>query len=650
MDKIVLDRELEDEVKSGMMFINAVSLPIKAFGIVSEKLLNAHPMVLFGQVSANELLENLNDSIRNSSIGKQWTNIREKIIVNLYRTGISVEETEYCLDSLEEIVIAFGIKGAIKLAKSANSLYHSTSLGEISYFLNKLGDLPASIGIKEMVDFAKSVRQTYAQLTEIHIINGIYFKPYKNVLKRFTRIYEQDTPAEGFVEYSYARGTQISVFDVTPDILSYNISRYIPYITQYITYNEYMEIPKMRSFDISQNTPKYDPIYASDLKMAEYIPSNLDDIHNSYVTEPELDSVTAKYMPHSESELNQEIETHINGHEQKVDENHSFISLGEQVLDFAGKVTGVNSAIDELVKINEILHCLVTNPSQVPIKMIASVLRRPESVIRNILDSPKTIMKDFMSLSTVFSVLSFMDSINWMFDLFHNPKGTIKSMILMPYTIVKSVIDLGTSLIRNPGKTVELLFKSLIHTPERIVSKFFTNIGLKRKKKRRIESQSITISPEDQKRYIKDLTSLYCIARFKGFIDPDKTIEKYHYDLMEDWGLFNAGCSFFDFPQLIIKQMEENSWIHLRSYSPKAHPYRPAISSEIMSVSVRLEEERERLNNVSNDLNCSIQGLTKSTERLKKKQEKLIHASAELDIVLRNSERLKQALVRRRQS
>lgn len=309
------------------------------------------------------------------------------------------------------------------------------------------------------------------------------------------------------------------------------------------------------------------------------------------------------------------------------------------------------------------------NPQEAPLKIVSQLLRQPVGNIRNILNSPRSITQNadlflqdpsanYMGgLAAVGGIMIFMDSVSWVCEFARKPGRGALELVKSPYTCVKGVVDLGVSLIRHPEKTVRQLCKSVVKMPEHTVKRFLRAVGLKKKKKHKAPPPPPP-PPMDPKvleqlavKYVTDLQALYFLARVKGFIDPYKTIEEYHHDLMEDWTLggHNPPNVYFDFPQFLVEKMQVNSLEYLRSYSPRAHPDTPIISPEVLLASQAIDETLETLETTFRELDVVHQKHEEAAQQLSVEQEKFSKATESLGNTLaQNKEKIKQALINKR--
>lgn len=233
---------------------------------------------------------------------------------------------------------------------------------------------------------------------------------------------------------------------------------------------------------------------------------------------------------------------------------------------------------------------LAKDPTKAPIKIVSKLLDTPKNIIKNVLSQPESFIKNgelFLSnpagnfmgaLSAVSCILTFMDSVSWICDFCKNPKQSALSLVKLPYTCVEGVVKLGIALIKNPGKAAGQLIKSLIRAPEVTVRRFLRSVGLKKRKKRKHETPQVYIDPAEQTRiaekYAEDLTNLYSLAHSKWFIDPYKTIEDYHYDLLKDWNtLFAYNICQGNYFNFLAERFKDDDISSIRKYSPWSHYY-----------------------------------------------------------------------------
>jgi hypothetical protein len=409
-----------------------------------------------------------------------------------------------------------------------------------------------------------------------------------------------------------------------------------------------------------------DPFHNFSLSEREHTANKVSEKIHSAAPEEEPEETT----PHFEVKDSRQLFLEMAEEAQAIDhiDEELLKDFGTNILNFTGQITGITPALDELKRVNEIVQCLAQNPQEAPLKIVSELFRQPVQNVRNILNNPKAIIQNaehflqnpaanYMgALAAVGSVMTWMDSVSWVCEFARKPGKEARNLVKMPYTVVKNAVQLGTSLIRHPERTSKQLFKSFIHMPGNTVKRFFRAVGLKKKKKKHHhqEAPPPTIDPivlqQLVDKYVKELPALYCLARVKGFIDPYKTMEEYHHDLLDDWtsGALNFPNGFFDFPQFLVRIMQANSLVYLRTYSPRAHPDRPIISPEILLASAAINETFGKLDATFNELDEVHREHEEAAEQLSIEQEKLSKATEDLGSTLaQNREKIKQALIKK---
>jgi hypothetical protein len=343
-------------------------------------------------------------------------------------------------------------------------------------------------------------------------------------------------------------------------------------------------------------------------------------------------------------------------------DNNMLNDIGVQLVGYAGQVAGITPAIEEIRQLQEIITTLVENPIDGIQKVVGKYLQTPQSMLKNIISSPKEFLDKgalmlqgeascMGALAFCGSILSFMSSVTWMVNFIQDPKHMAKALLKMPYTCVKGVIELGVSFIRNPGKTAMSLCRTLIKAPIEIVSGFVRAIRFKKKKKKRKELSGPQVNPQEQqrlfKKYVADLAALYGAAKVNWFIDPYKTIEEYHFDLMADFETLPRHIcqNYFDFPSLLKSQFDKDSLLTVREWSPRAHPQETIAPPEVVQIFLEIGKSMVEVEVASRTLNAAHQIGIAVTEELNVERQRLANNVANLDALLNNNEdRLRQAL------
>lgn len=429
----------------------------------------------------------------------------------------------------------------------------------------------------------------------------------------------------------------ITIFSATRDINYFNISKIDPIEVRFIdVYN-----------------PNENCTYVINGKKHEIV--KIEDFTDDMFED------SSEYMDSSDLKLGLKNSDSIQGPE-------ILVNIGQEVLGFVGKIAGVDAAIEELQKVRDIVEVLVKNPEQGAIKVVAELLKAPEQKILNVLNQPKNILMNgekfignpagnyLGALAAVGGILTFLDSISWICEFGRNPKKAALGVVKMPYSCIEGVVKLGISLIRHPEKAAIQLFKSIIKSPITTVKRFLLAVGLKRRKKRRKHTPpqqvQMVISHEEQmricKKYAHDLTKLYFLARSKWFIDPYKSIEEYHDDLISDWTPEVAPLcdnNYFNFPQFLAAKFEQEDFNSIRHYSPRAHPTETLAPPEVVIAFQEALVENAKVEIASSVLKIAHQVHVTAINELNVEQERMLQNRQELSALLdNNEERIKQAL------
>ncbi len=344
--------------------------------------------------------------------------------------------------------------------------------------------------------------------------------------------------------------------------------------------------------------------------------------------------------------------------------------IGQQLLDFAGQVSGVAPALEELKKLHGIMVVLAKNPAEGPIKIVSELLKMPEQMVKNVLKGPEDFLKKgelllkdpsggcLGALAVCGSILSFMNSATWVANFMRDPKHMALETLKMPFTTVKGVIELGIGLIRHPEKTVISFCKSLIKSPVHTVNGFLRAFGLKKRKKRKAPpqprpAQPLPVSSQEKarivKKYLADLTALYGYAKGNWFIDPFKTIEEYHYDLQKDWesGPENRMLckDFSNFPLFLKAKFEQEDFYTIKRLSPRAHPKETMPPIEVILAYEEIDMSLQKVQRASKLLDAASQAEAAAIQELNIERTQLHNNISQLSTFINNNEdKIKKAL------
>jgi hypothetical protein len=693
-----LESQIKRETESGMTAVNIASMPFRAMNVVVGGVIHlAASTNPVAQIVISQLSHTIHEGWHNSTIGKEWDNTRISIINDFKKLDIPESESSYFLDSVEELVIAAGTAGVGSIAKAA----------------------------------LKSAKRFTAQIkgkdSGFPVIDDIYFKPKtcsKNISEHPFAI---GNPGEGMIDYHYVRGSQNSVliyldYIQKGKVYNWNVESSLskglaPYSTSQAALGEIKEIakqigservflqfepknPKFRAF-VEKNYP-----LKGNHKVRDHFWS--EEMNGPYpvfeLTSAAARGTTTKIIklisPFAASEtmhalasgsyieqdlLSFSLVSPAKAKDFSLDHSHiqdrSFKELhptpevsdeflehmGQELLSFSGKISGVTPALEELIQVKDLVQTLLRNPTDAPIKIVAHLFKTPQAMVRNVLQQPEAILKNCQNfvnnpganymgaLSAVSGILTFMDSVSWIVDFAKSPKKTALSIVKMPYTTVEGVIKLGAALIKHPEKAAGELFKSLVKAPAVTVKRFLTSVGLKKKRKRRQQAPTqILIDPAEQMRiaqqYAKDLMALYSLARSKWMLDPYKTAEDYHYDLLADWNgsAASLGGNYYAFPRFLTAKLEQNDLQAIRQYSPFAHYFEPLPPPEvIMHTLLETTLVMAKVEIASTALAVSHEVDVQATQQLNIERERLKANTSNLSALLANPDELKQKLLAR---
>lgn len=310
---------------------------------------------------------------------------------------------------------------------------------------------------------------------------------------------------------------------------------------------------------------------------------------------------------------------------QSISIENFFDHFSQKIVEFAGSLTGITPMINEVNRLRDIIEVIVKNPSKGPMTVVSEIFNTPENQIKTLLSAPESLIKNGESLlngtestllgafSIVSTIMATIQSVNWVMNFANNPSRAAIEMITMPIDSIRNVVNLGMSLIRDPENTSKLFFKSIIKSPENSIKKFARNVGLKKKKKKKkkklrapktiLPKQLHEIKKQKSMKYANDLMSLYMVCREHWYVDPYKTVEVYHYDLLEDWKSGHAadicGGDYFNFPSVLEDLFRQSDYEAVLTLSPKAHLNEPLAPPEVAQAISRLLISDVQLNHAS---------------------------------------------------
>lgn len=164
------------------------------------------------------------------------------------------------------------------------------------------------------------------------------------------------------------------------------------------------------------------------------------------------------------------------------------------------------------------------------------------------------------------------------------------------------------------------------------------------------------VNQEEQARlfqkYVTDLTALYGSAKANWFIDPFKTIEEYHFDLLQDWesgAIAKTLCrNFFDFPVLLKAKFDQQEFFTIKELSPRAHPKETLAPVEVVFAFVEIEKAMAKVEIASHALDVAHQVSLAPNHKLAVERARLQQNTVQIGALLANNEdRIRQALLAR---
>ncbi len=338
-------------------------------------------------------------------------------------------------------------------------------------------------------------------------------------------------------------------------------------------------------------------------------------------------------------------------------------AIRENLIDFSGQMTGIKPAIEEFRKLHDTMVVFAKNPAQGPIKLVSQILNTPGTKIKILLQGPQNILKGgklFLNNPTFMgavgvcgSILSVIESVTWAIEFMRDPKHMAKATLKAPITTVKTAAKMSVALIRDPRKTAIFLCKSVIKAPVETVKGFLRAIGLKKRKKKRSAPQPRVLSPQEKtrimKKYTNNLTALYGCAKVNWFIEPFKTLEEYHQDLLKDWEHIRENrihCKHYvDFPAYLKAKFDQRDFNSIMRLSPRAHPKAAIPPVEVISAYEDVGKAFVEVKAVSKVLDTATQVKAAVYKDLNAERASLDQNVTQLKTLIDNNEdKIKQAL------
>ena len=240
------------------------------------------------------------------------------------------------------------------------------------------------------------------------------------------------------------------------------------------------------------------------------------------------------------------------------------------------QMVGVSAAVNTVSN----LRLVLKQPLQAPRVLAERWLATVEGHVRHLQGFRFANLASPMALINVSSsALALLDVVSTIVELFRTPKDTLRALASLPYMTVKCALTNIRDLFTHPKRALPRMLKSIVMAPVQTVRRFLSAVGLRRRRRKRrgaeCQSMVVTIDPAEEARrqdvYIRDLATLYELARAKWFVVPTRTPEQYHHDVLRDATNWNM-AEWHRFPGLLVENLQRDLFGVVHCLSPTAHP------------------------------------------------------------------------------
>lgn len=275
---------------------------------------------------------------------------------------------------------------------------------------------------------------------------------------------------------------------------------------------------------------------------------------------------------------------------------HPIGEVAEAIMNYAGDLTGVNPAIQEVKELKNLIETLFNDPLKGPEEIINVLLKGPIKQYNAIVNAPKKFadLRDNLftdpSLEAAWGVatgvLAIVQAIepllNYQDEILRNPLKApyriAKSMALIPVQNIKGVMELGIQLVRDPLGTGKALCKMILQSPKHVGKSIERSIkrvfGKKSKKRKTVQPSQAEINRFAQQ-IGSALQACYLMAQERLFILPDKTPDAYLQNMVSDWKAAQSSKTFqgdiVQFFGSIKGHLAAERYEEVRRLSPSAH-------------------------------------------------------------------------------
>lgn len=283
----------------------------------------------------------------------------------------------------------------------------------------------------------------------------------------------------------------------------------------------------------------------------------------------------------------------------------------QKLLDIAADFAGVTGAVAQTKELKEVFVTILSNPENAPKILFNQLIKEPERILQKIISTPEEFITNgraFLDDPTFAGALNTVGTIYAIIGLANDllPRldrittAALKNPLNAPVVITKElsslvtakivgVVKLTEGLLKNPGKTLELMAKGAVKSPEQLCKNVKNIFGggrskRKRRKRRARQMEQLKLQAEQQIRaetaklkqeIITALPACYTTARHQWMIPETKTPETYFSNMMNDWRSavsqkrYQGNCA--EFIRTVHNKLLAGHFNFVSQLSPTAH-------------------------------------------------------------------------------
>lgn len=334
--------------------------------------------------------------------------------------------------------------------------------------------------------------------------------------------------------------------------------------------------------------------------------------------------------------------------------NHPIEEMAQKIVNFAGDLTGIVPAANEVKSIKLLIVNAISDPRGAPRLIVKRLLQEPERIFESVLSAPRqftTNVEAFMGDASLMSALGIVTSVFTLVSIANEilpvmnkiTREAIKNPLKLPIVVPKEVLNLtiakikgiwalARGLVTEPGKTGKELVKGVMHMPRDILHNVKNLCGLgnsKKQKKKRKDAERAQLQAAMQQRQqqeqehqaiLKVMPTCYHAAEKQWMVKNGSSCTSYFTDMTEDWKQAvqskRFSGSFPLFATTITNHLKEERLDQVIALSPKVHAAEPIVPPVVALALAQLMRETIQMAQVNMRLDREVTSFQAAIKQL----------------------------------